>query len=549
MLKNVKGKIHGAKCKRKPAVNPSPKFNNKVMLNGPRDISQIERSGNNHSRPMVMAVQGMDCQSCATRVTKALLTIPSVANPKVNTFSGQATLTYQDGAITPEDIARRTTTLTGFLCEAQALTKAIHEKKFVIHVSTTDHLQDAELLPGVVVNSIQKHESGDAILEVEYDSWIVQPRNVVAAFAPWHGVHVPRSLSEETDEAKKTLMSLLQRTVISIMCCIPVLVLSWAPIPRRPVLYGSISLVLTTVIQLYVATPLYSTAFRSLFLQRMMDMDLLVVMSTSVAYIFSVIAFGMEAAHHPSLGSFFETSSLLVTLIMVGRLASAYARRRASSAVDSLAALQVRTVDLVSGDDGLVTPLSDELVHIGDVVRVLPEMMIPTDGVVVNGTSEVDESSITGESIPVEKHKGSKLIAGTLNLSGLLHMSIERVPSNNTVSDITRLMREAQDSRLPVQDLSDKVASYLVPLVLVLSSITFLVWVLVGLFVRHESGSKAAVNALKYAIAVMVISCPCAILLAVPMVIVISVAVCAKHGILFKVSPKCCVPICETSVC
>ncbi|KAF9515925.1 hypothetical protein BS47DRAFT_1391242 [Hydnum rufescens UP504] len=481
----------GAQCGPKPSIDKSSK-SSKVEASECYDIDEIERSGCGQTRPMMMSVQGMDCQACAIRLTKALLTLPSVADLKVSLFSGQATLTYLDGAITPENIARRATILTGFRCEARAFTETTKDKRIAVQVSTTDTLLDAKLPAGVVIRSVQKHESGGAILELEYDAGITQPRDVVSAFASWHAVHIPRSPMDETDEAKKTLMSLLQRTIISVICCIPVLIFSWAPIPPRPIVYGSVSLVFTTIIQLYVAAPLYSSAFRSLFFQRTMDMDLLVVLSTTIAYIFSIIAFAMEAAHHPYLDEFFETPSLLVTLIMGGSLASAYASRRASSAIDSLASLQVRTVDLVD-DDGVVAPLSNELIHIGDIVRVLPSATIPTDGFVVSGTSEVDESAITGESMPVEKQKGSKLIAGTLNLSGLLHMSVERLPSDNTVASITSLMREAQDSRLPVQDLSDHIASYFPAAILTLSIITFLAWVLVGfdgdiLSLCHPSG-------------------------------------------------------------
>lgn len=484
---------------------------------------------------MMMSIQGMDCPSCAARVTKALLTIRSVADPKVNTFAGQATLTYNDGAVTPEDIARRTTTLTGFRCEVQEMTNSVQERRILVQVNKGIHsLEDIKLPRGISVRSLQHNKSGGATLEVDYDTWLIQPRKVIAAFAPWDGIHIPQPHSTDTNQASKDLFNLLWRTIISAICCIPVLIFSWAPIPSHPTIYGSISLALTTIIQVYVASPLYSSAFRSLFLQHIIDMDLLVVMSTSVAYVFSIVAFALQIAGHPFSDQFFETSSLLVTLIMGGRLVSAYARRRASSALDELAALQVHTLDLVS-KDGRVAPISDELVHVRDVVRVLPDTLIPTDGVVVSGDSEVDESTITGESVPVNKGKGAKLIAGTLNLSGLMHMSVERVPNDNTVSDITRLMREAQDSRLPVQDLADKVASYLAPVVLVLSIVTFIVWILVGLYVRNQSTSVAGIAALKYAIAVMVISCPCAIALAVPMVVVISVAVSAKRGILFKV--------------
>lgn len=494
---------------------------------------------------MTMSIQGMDCPSCAKRVTTALLNLPSVRDPKVNTFAGEAVLSYTEGSITPVEIARRATTITGFHCEVieqksdvvgMGGESRVRRLKVLVNIARPEDAMAAIALPlGATIRSAKRSEKDKCIMEVDYDARIIQPRNVLSTFSDIGGVHIPQTRGGTPDVIKKDLANLLRRTVISALCCIPVLVLSWAPIPHHPIAYGSACLVLTSIIQLYVALPIYSSALRSLFFQRIIDMDLLVALSTSIAYIFSIVAFALEAVGHPFSEQFFETSALLVTLIMLGRLVSAFARRRASSALDDLAALQANEVILVQPSS--TVQISDELVHTSDILRVLPDTLIPTDGVVVTGTSEADESSMTGESLPVPKSPGSPLVAGTLNLGGVLEMRVTRVPAESTLADIAKLLRDAQDAAaaLPVQDRADRAAAYLAPVVLALSVITFLVWIFVGVYGRGESTHEAGVGALKYAIAVMVISCPCAIALAVPMVVVLAVSVAAKRGVLFKV--------------
>lgn len=498
---------------------------------------------------MKMSIQGMDCPSCAKRVSNALLTLPSIREPKVNTFAGEAVLLYSEGVITPSEIASRAATLTGYKCEVLAQpvesvggaagASRSRLMKIQVNVARPEEIPVSLLPLGVEIRGGTSSPKDKCIVSVSFDPRIIQPRKVLASFAELEGVHIPQSIDGSSDVIRKDLFNLLQRTMISALCCIPVLILSWAPIPRHPIIYGSICVVLTSVIQLYVALPIYSSAMRSLFFQRMIDMDLLVAMSTSIAYIFSIVAFALEAAGHPFSDQFFETSALLVTLIMLGRLVSAYARRRASSALDDLSALQPREAILVqpSKDGPSTQRISEELVHVGDALRIYPDTLVPTDGVVISGASETDESSITGESLPVPKAAGDTIVAGTLNLGGVLDMRVTRVPAESTLADIARLMRDTQEaaSALPMQDRADRAAAYLAPVVLVLSVATFVVWMIVGVYVRHETKHEAGIAALKYAMAVMVISCPCAIALAVPMVVVLAISVAAKRGILFKV--------------
>ena len=479
-----------------------------------------------------MSIEGMDCPSCAVRAAKALGTIPSVTQQKVNVFAGEATLMYDTGAVSPDEIAQRVTRLTGFTCKFE---QELREEDLLrtLWVSIPTKWDDNKLPNGVAIKSRKVTKSKENLLEVQYDSTVIQPRDVVAEFELWGGEYVPLEQVREPNQASKDLWELLQRTALSAIATIPILVLSWAPIPQRPILYGSISLVLATFVQFYVAQPLYHSSFYSLFRQHILDMDLLVAGSTTIAYIYSVLSFGFLAAGKPFDKSFFETSSLLVTLIMVGSLISAYATRRTTSALDAVDALQVRTVNLVDDDD--IQSIPAELVHVGDTLQVSPDSIIPTDGVVWSGDTQVDESSLTGESKPVEKRRGSSVIAGTLNLSGSIEITVSRSLSENTIAGISRLMHDVQGSRIPIQDLADKVAAYFAPMVLALGLVTFLVWMLVGKFAQDRTMGKAGINALMKMITVLVVSCPCAICLCVPMVVIIAVSVAAKKGVLFKV--------------
>ena len=495
-------------------------------------IDLAERGAGVERRKIIMSIEGMDCPSCAVRAAKALGTIPSVTQQKVNVFAGEATLMYDTGAVSPDEIAQRVTRLTGFTCKFE---QELREEDLLrtLWVSIPTKWDDNKLPNGVAIKSRKVTKSKENLLEVQYDSTVIQPRDVVAEFELWGGEYVPLEQVREPNQASKDLWELLQRTALSAIATIPILVLSWAPIPQRPILYGSISLVLATFVQFYVAQPLYHSSFYSLFRQHILDMDLLVAGSTTIAYIYSVLSFGFLAAGKPFDKSFFETSSLLVTLIMVGSLISAYATRRTTSALDAVDALQVRTVNLVD-DDG-VQSIPAELVHVGDTLQVSPDSIIPTDGVVWSGDTQVDESSLTGESKPVEKRRGSSVIAGTLNLSGSIEITVSRSLSENTIAGISRLMHDVQGSRIPIQDLADKVAAYFAPTVLALGLMTFLVWMLVGKFVQDRTMGKAGINALMKMITVLVVSCPCAICLCVPMVVIIAVSVAAKKGVLFKV--------------
>ncbi|KAL9636916.1 MAG: hypothetical protein Q9164_002532 [Protoblastenia rupestris] len=370
-------------------------------------------------------------------------------------------------------------------------------------------------------------------VRVAYDAKLIGARDLLEkAFDATTALAPPRPYAEleiGSNHVRKTAYM----TAFSAMLTIPVLILAWAPLSQHEIAYGSISLALATIVQVVVAGPFYPTALKALIFTRMIEMDLLIVLSTSTAYFFSVIAFAYQVRGHPlSTGEFFETSTLLVTLIMVGRLVSAYARHKAVESI-SIRSLQTDTALLVDCESAGRREIDARLLQHGDVFAIGPDSRVATDGVIISGRSEVNESNVTGEAIPVEKSTGSRVIAGSVNGSGTLLVRLTRLPGENTISEIAAMVDAAKFSKPKIQELADQVASYFVPVILVLTLITFFIWLGVGKAIQRQSGGSAAVQAMTYAITVLIVSCPCAIGLAVPMVIVIAGGVSAKHGVVF----------------
>ncbi|QRV74361.1 copper(2+) exporting ATPase [Ceratobasidium sp. AG-Ba] len=490
---------------------------------------------------LVLSVLGMDCPSCSPRVVRALMSMPSVAQCTVDVFAGRATVTYHPDRVRPDDMTRNVTASTGFMCD-------VLEDRVVRDVEQGESRRRMRVKlgrpsseKGLVVEGVFVREERGDVIELEYQG---NPRDVLTALAPWDPTYVPPAPASQADSAQREVVRLLKLTTISAALCIPVLVLAWAPLPSHPTIYGAISLVLTTLIQVYAARPIYVSGIRALVMQHTLDMDLLVSISTFTAFMFSVVAYACAVAGKP-IGdgetSYFETAALLVTLVMLGRLIAAYARRRSTNAAGGLGAMQVEEAVLVmDGNMEQVIPVG--LIHVGDVLRVRPGDKIPTDGRVEavgdgdGGETHVDESAITGESVPVAKRTGAVLVAGTtvVTTGAGLDMRVTVSPDANTLARMGELMRAAQGARLKVQDTADRVAGWLAPVVLVLGIVTFVGWIGYAIGCDGQKAGQAVVRAIGYAVAVLVVSCPCAIALCVPMVAVIAVAVGTRRGVLFK---------------
>lgn len=489
-------------------------------------IADIEDQGSGKEH-VVLIVSGMTCTGCETKLNRTLATVPAVKDLKTSLVLSRAEFNIELRLGSVEDVMKHLERTTEFKCErvqnqGTSLDFIVPDgPSKLIGQTWPDGVSDMELVDKQIVR-------------ITFDAKIVGARDL--ADKNW-GTPVelaPTRGDPSLKAGSKHVRHVGYMTLLSAVLTIPVLVMAWAPLPEREVAFSSASLTLATLVQVAIAGPFYPTALKALVFSRVIEMDLLIVLSTSAAYVFSVVSFGYLIAEKPlSTGQFFETSTLLVTLIMVGRWVAALARQRAIESI-SIQSLQSSTAILVDKESGTEREIDARLLQYGDLFKVLPDTKIPTDGTVITGSSEVDESMLTGEFKPVEKYSKSGVIAGSMNGPGVMTVRLNRLPSENTICAIAAMVDEAKLSKPKLQNLADRVASYFVPVVVALTIITFAVWVAVGVIVRGHDASEAAITAITYAITVLIVSCPCAIGLAVPMVIVIASGVAAEKGIIFK---------------
>lgn len=276
-------------------------------------------------------------------------------------------------------------------------------------------------------------------------------------------------------------------------------------------------LAFTTVIMLISAGPFVSSAW-SAFLKHHSNMDTLVALGTMITYLYSIYAM------FTGRPVFFETAAFVITFVLLGQVLEAKMRSNASNAISKLVNLGAKEALVKRGTEFVKVPISQ--VVKGDLIQVLPGQKVPVDGKIVSGTSNIDESMVTGESMPVAKKAGDQVIGSTINQNGSFVIEAEKVGNDTMLAQIIEIVKKAQNSHAPIQKLTDKVANVFVPTVLIIAIITFLVW-----FVFLN---KSVPTALNYAVSVMVIACPCALGLATPTALMVGTGLGAKKGILIK---------------
>lgn len=278
-----------------------------------------------------------------------------------------------------------------------------------------------------------------------------------------------------------------------------------------------LAFLLASVVQFYFGWPFYRSFWKSLS-KFEIGMDALIVLGTSASYLFSSVVFIFELTEH----LYFETSAVIITLVLIGQLLERRAQEKTSQAVTSLMELQPKMA-LVKRE-GRFNAIPVSAIVIGDLFQVKAGEKVPIDGIVVSGNSHIDESMLTGESMPIHKHEGDRIFAGTQSQSGVLQAEATAVGDKTALATIIRLVAEAQNSRAPVENLADTISSFFVPLVLLISIVTWIIWWVLSSF------SEAVINA----VAVLVVACPCALGLAIPTVIVVAMGKGAKEGLLIK---------------
>ena len=350
----------------------------------------------------------------------------------------------------------------------------------------------------------------------------------------------PRSAAIGEEGASPELRDMSRRFWVSLGFTVPLLMLAMGAMiggepfsrllsPRWRVL---LELVLATPVCLWSAWPFYGRAFQSI-VNRSLNMFTLIGLGVSVAYLYSVVAAvapGIFPAslrgEHGRVDVYFEASAVIVTLILLGQVIELRSRARTGAAIKGLLALAAKTARRLR-QDGAEEDIPLEAVQVGDRIRIRPGEKVPVDGLVLEGSSAVDESMVSGEPIPVEKRAGDRVIGATVNGTGSFLMRAEKVGADMLLSRIIAMVSEAQRSRAPIQRLADVVSGYFVPIVILTAVCTFIIWGLVG-------PEPRIAHALVNAIAVLIIACPCALGLATPMAIMVAAGRGAALGVLFK---------------
>ena len=349
----------------------------------------------------------------------------------------------------------------------------------------------------------------------------------------------PRNVSL-ADEENPELADMTRRFWVGVVLTVPLLLIAMSDfIPGNPLgrivsmrVLGWFQFALATPVVLWGGWPFFVRGWRSL-VNRSLNMFTLIGLGVAVAYLFSVIAklfpeifplsFRDAAGGVPV---YFEAAAAITTLVLLGQVLELRARSQTGAAIKALLGLAPKTARRIS-EDGSEEDVPLDRVQVGDRLRVRPGEKVPVDGVVIEGASAIDESMVTGESIPVEKHAGDKVIGATVNGTGSFVMRTERVGAETLLSQIVQMVAEAQRSRAPIQKLADVVSGYFVPAVVALAGITFVVWSIWGPEPRMAHG-------LVNAVAVLIIACPCALGLATPMSIMVATGKAAQSGVLFK---------------
>ena len=487
-----------------------------------RELDMEKAAG--HERVSV-AITGMDCTSCGDKLARVLRMTHGVSEARVNFITGRADFTINTTLTNADQAVRLAASGSGF-----RLTRMIGGDNF-LDVSVSPH-NAKELAREPPSSVMDVHVLDKKTLRLAYDPTVIGSRALFDSISDKiQGLSPPRS-DPQLESGRRRLWDQTIKTGLAALFTIPVVVLSWGEDLTDAKTKAIVSVILGTMVQGIAIPEFYRPALSTLIYSRVVEMDMLVVISITAAFAYSVVAFGFQMANQPlGTSEFFETSTLLITLILFGRLIATFVRVRAIAAV-SVRSMQSNTAVLV--EKGRDREIDARLLQYGDQFRVLPHSRVPTDGTILQGSTEIDESMLTGEVLPVLKQVGDPVIAGTVNGDGTVLVQLDRLPGKNTVTDIAQLVDEAANAKPRIQDLADKVAGWFVPVVSTIAIIVLVIWIAVGMEVLDYGTSKAVLEAVTYFVATLAVACPCALGLAVPMVLVAAGGIAARGGIIIK---------------
>jgi len=480
-----------------------------------------------------LPISGMSCASCVARIEKGLFQIHGVSEAKVNFAAEKATVVYNPTQVKPSDIVQMVNDL-GYEAKTQ---KAVLPVQGMSCASCVNRVQTAlNEVPGVLEATVN---FATEKARVEYIPSLVTIKDLVKATEAFGytllEVEEEEKFVDKEKEAREAEFRKLQRKFLTgVVLVAPIFILGhWDKlglaglIPLSSQTNFILQLLLQTPVQFWVGWQFYKGAWAAAR-HKTSDMNTLIAVGTSAAYLYSVLATffpGLFSAEGLVATVYYDTAGAIIVLILLGRLLEARARSQTSEAIKKLIGLQAKTATIVVNGGEHEIPVEEVL--IGDTVIVKPGEKIPVDGIVLEGHFAVDESMVTGESIPVEKTIGDEVVGATLNKTGTFKFKATKIGKDTMLAQIIKMVEEAQGSKPPIARLADIIAAYFVPGVIAAAVITFIVWYFFG-----------PMPALTYAVlnfvAVMIIACPCALGLATPTSIMVGTGKGAEQGVLIR---------------
>lgn len=503
------------------------------------------------------SVGGMTCAACANSVEGILRELPGVSRAVVSLTTSLAEVEYDPIVISKDDIVNAIED-AGF---EGSLVQSSEQNKITLDIDAISSEMDVQSLEGLLshIKGLRQFRF-DRIsreLEVCFDPEVISSRSLVDGIQEASGgkfkLRVKNPFARMTSKDLEESSKMFHLFTSSLFLSVPVFLIKVCP--HVPLLYPFLlwrcgpflmrdwlKWGLVSVVQFFVGKRFYVAAGKALR-RGSTNMDVLVALGTSASYFYSVCALFYGAVTGFWSPTYFETSAMLITFVLLGKYLESLAKGKTSDAIKKLIELAPATALLLLKDKGgrciEEREIDALLIQPGDLLKVLPGTKLPADGVVVWGSSYVNESMVTGESAPVLKEVNSPVIGGTVNLHGVLHIQATKVGSNTVLSQIINLVETAQMSKAPIQKFADFVASIFVPTVVVLALLTLFGWYIGGVTGAYpqswlpENGNYF-VFSLMFAISVVVIACPCALGLATPTAVMVATGVGAKNGVLIK---------------
>lgn len=488
-------------------------------------------------KKMTLPVQGMTCATCALTVEKAVGKLVGVAEVSVNLATEKLTVNYDDSQVALSDLQatvhkagyelvdpfeKQLLEIEGMTCATCALTveKALSRVEGVHQASVNLATEKASVSYDPAQVSLA--DIATAVEKAGYKAVLPQTNSLVSA----------------VDSKEQHQSDLWSRFIWSTVFTLPLLYIAMGamlpggglPLPaflHQPLTFALVQLFLTLPV-MYIGRAFYQKGFKTLFAGHP-NMDSLIAVGTSAALVQGLImtvliARGQADLSHGHPELYFESAAVILTLITLGKYMEALSKGWTSDAIKKLMNLAPKTARLIRDGQEVTLPL--EQVQVGDVLQVRPGEQIPVDGKVLQGQSTVDESMLTGESLPVKKAVGDSVVGATLNQHGAFQMQATKVGADTTLAQIIRLVEEAQGSKAPIAQLADRVSAVFVPIVMVLALLSGLAW--------WTLGQEPWIFSLSITISVLVIACPCALGLATPTAIMVGTGKGAENGLLFK---------------